>query len=133
MADFATALADRLMADAAVAAAVGTKVHWIEVPQATVLPYIRLQLPTNFDEQTLKGGDGTRFARVQVDCFGLSFKSSWQLARKVRDALLFPATIDGVVFGGAQIDGPVPEQGQPSPNGVIYWNRIDAALRYREP
>lgn len=106
MADFATALAARIMADGPVAAVVGTKVHWVKVPQNTPLPYVRLQTISDVRPEHLKGYDGARVTRVQADCFAASYGAARGLAEKIITALAEPGTHGGIKFGRIKAEGP---------------------------
>lgn len=131
MADLPSAVRARLANDAAVSGVVGTRVYPMIRPQGSGLPAIRLQFPSNLPERVLKGEEGTATARVQIDCFAATFGVSWQLAEKAKAAMLPATTVAGVVFGGAEADGPNPEPGSDSPDGYTYWTRVDLLVRYR--
>ena len=64
------AIADRLAANAGVAALVGTRVWQLKLPQRPVLPAVKVQLVDEPTENHLRGAEDTTFARVQVDCYG---------------------------------------------------------------
>lgn len=131
MADLPSAVRTRLVNDAQVSAVVGTRVYPMIRPQGSALPAIRLQFPSNSAERVLKGDEGTQVARIQVDCFASTFGATWQLAEKAKAALLPPATAGGIVFGGAEADGPTPAPGDDTPDGYIHWTRVDLLVRYR--
>lgn len=125
MADFATALRARLIADAGVSALIGTRVYWMIPPQGSALPAIRLQAPSNLSERHLKGDAGVRSVRLQIDSFALSFGASLQLAEVARSALLLPATVGGMAMVTSEAEAPTPERGEDTPEGHIYWTRVD--------
>src|SRR6478609_8114983 len=105
MADFATALRARLLADAPVAA-ITTRIYWGQVPQGTVLPYIRLNTISDPLDDHLKGYTDRQRPRVQADCFASTYAVARDLARKVIVALDQPATAGGVAFNRIKAEGP---------------------------
>jgi hypothetical protein len=125
MADFATALRARLVADAPVAA-VTTKIHWGIVPQGTTLPYIRLNTISDPRPEHLGGYDGARVTRVQADCFATTYGAARGLAEKVIAAVATPATSGGVQFGRIKAEGPR-DLGEDVP-GLGYINRASVDL-----
>lgn len=131
MSDLATALHARLIGTPEVSSLVATRVYPGIRPQKSPLPAIRLQFASNIAERHLKGEDEMQAARVQIDCFALTFSASWQLAQAVKTALLAPATVGGVAFGAGEIEGPVTDSGDDTPDGHIYWTRLDLLVRYR--
>ncbi len=105
MADFQASLRTRLANDTAVAAVVGTRIYWVERPQLASLPAVVLQTISDPRPQHLKGNDGARSTRVQVDCWAATYAAALTLSRKVIAALANPATIAGKRFGSTQVDG----------------------------
>jgi hypothetical protein len=105
MADFATALRTRLLADSDVSG-VTTRIHWNLVPQGVALPYIRLQTISDDRSQHLKGYDTARVTRIQCDCFASSYGTARALAEHVIDAVASPTTVGGVQFGRTKAEGP---------------------------
>ncbi|MGX7896892.1 tail completion protein gp17 [Tsuneonella sp. HG222] len=98
MADFAAALAARLIADAGVSALAGDRVHWSAVPQGKAWPYLRLQALGGSETQVLAGGTGLKRAFVRLDAFGATHASAWSLAQAARAALAGRAEVDGITF-----------------------------------
>lgn len=105
MADFATALRARLIADASVSA-VTTTIHWGQVPQGKSPPYVRLVTISDPRPQHLKGYDARRVTRVQCDCFAETYEAARNLATRVVTALERPRTVGGVQFGRIKAEGP---------------------------
>ncbi|GLT01804.1 hypothetical protein GCM10007897_32020 [Sphingobium jiangsuense] len=103
--DFQAGLLARLLADPAVSGIAGTRVHWLDRPQAEALPAISLQVISDPRPQHLKGFDGARDTTVQVDCWAASYGEALALARASIAALAPPATISGKRFGGTQVIG----------------------------
>src|SRR3546814_4762226 len=69
------ALRDRLIADPAISAIVGTRVYWIDRPQsASALLAIVLQKVSPGRTYTTKGATTLQGTRVQFDLFGLDYR-----------------------------------------------------------
>ena len=79
-----SALRSRLMVDAPVAALVGARVDWGLRPQAKSLPAVTLTLVSSPRGYTMAGAQVTQQYRVQVDCWGETYKS----ADDVRSAVI---------------------------------------------
>lgn len=105
MADFATALRARLIADAAVSA-VTTSFHWGQVPQGTALPYVRMQVISDARPEHLKGYDEARQTRVQCDVFASTYGAARQLSEKIITAIAVPGETGGIHFGRIKAEGP---------------------------
>lgn len=103
--DLISGLKARLQADVAIAVAVDTRVHANELPQDGQLPAITLTVISDPRPQHLKGQDGARGTRVQMDVWALRYEQVAQIAAWASVALHPPATIDGKRFGPARIDG----------------------------
>jgi hypothetical protein len=78
-----TDLRTRLLADAAVAALVGTRVDWGLRVQGGPLPALRLTLIPTPRAYTMAGADTTQQYRVQVDCYGETYKAAYDLRAAV--------------------------------------------------
>lgn len=63
------AVIDRLSAESAVSAIVGTRLWMLKLPQKPALPAIRVQLIDDPQTKHLRGPSGSTAARVQVDCY----------------------------------------------------------------
>jgi hypothetical protein len=105
MPDLQAGLRTRLLANATVATAVGTRVTWVDRPQASALPAIVLQTISDPRPAHLKGHDGSRMTRVQMDVFAATYAAALSLARAAIAALKDPATVSGKVFGKTFVDG----------------------------
>jgi hypothetical protein len=103
--DMQGGLRARLLADAAVAAAVGSRVYWVQRPQSTALPAITMQTIDDPRPNHMQGFDGARTTRVQLDCWAPSFSAALTLARACIAALAEPTTLNGKRFGPTLIDG----------------------------
>jgi hypothetical protein len=85
------AIATRLAADAAVAALVAARIYQLKLPQNPTLPAIRVQLISDALSYHLRGEEGIRRSRVQVDVYvadaGDAYAAAEQLAEAVHAAL----------------------------------------------
>ena len=70
------ALRSRLLADATVAGLVGTRVDCGLRPQGKPLPAITLTLVSSPRGYRMDGAQETQQHRVQIDCWGATYKSS---------------------------------------------------------
>lgn len=129
MADFASALVARLLADPGVAAAVGEKVHWVKIEQAEAVPYVRLQTISDPRPEHLGGYTGARVTRVQADCFAGTYGAARALASLVIAALAQPAVFTGVRFGRTKAEGPR-DLGEDSAVGFIHRASLDLLVEH---
>src|SRR3546814_13924685 len=99
------ALRDRLIADPAISAIVGTRVYWIDRPQsASALPAIVLQKVSTGRTYTTKGATTLQSTRVQFDLFGLAYRDIAPLYEVLLEELEQPQTVHGLKFGQAVLD-----------------------------
>jgi hypothetical protein len=105
MPDMQAAMRTRLINDATVAGFVGTKVTWVDRPQMSALPAIVLQTISDPRPAHLKGFDGARMTRVQLDVFASKYGTALSIARASIAALKDPATVSGKEFGPTLVDG----------------------------
>lgn len=102
MPDFQAGVRSRLIV---AATAAGSRIYWVERPQTSALSAVTLQIISDGRPQHLKGLDGARGTRVQVDCWASTYAAALALARACIAALQPPATVSGKRFGNAQVDG----------------------------
>lgn len=130
MADFATALRARLIADAAVSAVVSTRIYWGVVPQGADLPYIRLHVISDPRPEHLKGYESARRTRVQASCFAASFGAAKQLGAMIVKATEAPwSTADGR-FGRVKAEGPREGKGADTPAGFTHHQIVDLIVSH---
>lgn len=98
------ALRTMLLGNASIAALVGTRVDWGLRPQSAALPAICLTVISDGPVNHTLDGPGPSRARVQVDCFGVSYASAKAVSRAVRRLLdtYSDATFLGVFLAGAR-------------------------------
>lgn len=80
-------LVAELLADAGVAAIVGTRVHPGAVPQNGSLPAIVYQRISSIRDVDMSGPQSFTQVRIQVDCWHTSYAGAKSLADAVRSAL----------------------------------------------
>lgn len=83
----------------------GTRVYWVDRPQAAALPAVTLQIISDFREQHLKGFQSIRETRVQIDCWAASYAAVAALKEAVLAAVVPENTANGIRFHRAIIDG----------------------------
>jgi len=107
MADFAEQLKGRLAAYAPLTALTGAgKIHWDDIPQATVLPYVRLAIISDPRPEHLRGYQSSRVSRVQADCMATSWGRARDIAQKIIDGTADPGVTGGIHFGRIKAEGP---------------------------
>lgn len=131
MADLESALVARLLADAPLAALVGTRIHWNFVPQGKALPYIRLQVISDPRPQTLKDYDAARLTRVQVDCMADKSATATAMGMAVIAAVAGPDTVSGVIFGRAKAEGPRGGGEDVPGTGFVHRASLDLLVEHR--
>lgn len=81
------ALRALLLADAAVADLVGTRVTWAMRPQGSDLPAIVLWLISGREESHFQGPDHVADSLVQIDCWAATYGAAKRVARAAQAAL----------------------------------------------
>lgn len=76
-----------LLADAGIAGLVEDRIDWGERPQGARYPAIVLNVITNIEGYHMNGRNGLFEGRVQVDCYGLTYKAAKALSRAVTSLL----------------------------------------------
>lgn len=90
-----------LLADAGVAAIVGTRVTWGARPQGSALPAVVLHLVSDTPVYTLAADSGHRDSRVQADCLADDYLESLTVSRAVTVALSgYSGTSGTTIFQG---------------------------------
>lgn len=93
-----------LLADASIAAAVGTRVYPIALPQKPTLPAIRYNTISSFETSSTPGVRGLIRPRIQFDSYGTTYAAARALAELLRDRLsnyrgaAGSATVQGAFF-----------------------------------
>ncbi|MBY6113295.1 DUF3168 domain-containing protein [Mameliella alba] len=96
------ALTAFLLADATLVALVGTRVHWLRLPdQVGTFPYVRLQMVDAPRSYHSKGASGLQIDRVQVDAWGETYESAKAVERAIEARLSgYRGAQSGVMFQG---------------------------------
>jgi hypothetical protein len=81
------ALRAHLLANAAVAALVGTRITWLQRPQGSALPAITLQGVSTRRDHTLEGRDGLVGRLVQIDVWATTYATMKDIQRALISAL----------------------------------------------
>lgn len=126
-----TALRARLMADGAVAAIAGTRIDWTNRPSATAYPAVTLMVVSDPRPQHMKGFQGLRGTRLQIDTMALDAATKVALREAVIACVVEPATEGGTVFGRGFINNVV-DRGEDVPGqGFIHRDMIDATIWHK--
>ncbi|KZE16223.1 DUF3168 domain-containing protein [Sphingomonas hankookensis] len=130
--DMRQALRKRQIDDPAVSALVGNRVTWVTRPQASALPAVTMQTINDERPQHLKGFDDARGTRVQIDCWARhvdgvadGYAQTVRLAEAVIAAVINPATIEGIRFGRATIEGQRDLSEDKPGGGTLYRQSLD--------
>jgi hypothetical protein len=127
------ALVAYLLANAGLAGLVGTRVYWVERPQAEQLPALTLTKISAPRAYTMKGSAGLVAARVQVDCWAETFGTAKLVARSLVAAIggrRFDA--GGVSFRGVFVEDEN-DTSEPRPGGGrMSRTRLDLLLWHSE-
>lgn len=83
----------------------GGRVYWVTRPQAAALPAVTLQIISDLRPQHLKGFDGLRGTRVQIDCWGATYADVTALKEAVLAAIVPENKANGIRFDRAIIEG----------------------------
>ncbi|PKB19656.1 uncharacterized protein DUF3168 [Novosphingobium kunmingense] len=132
--DWEQALRQRLLDDAGCAALLGSfdgdpAVFWTERPQGAPYPSLVLTVVSDPRPQTLKGFQGNRESRVQVDCRddGATRGAVKALREAAIAALAGPFVSGGVRFGRSQF-GPVRDLSEKTETGFVHRDSFDALI-----
>lgn len=126
-----SALVQRLLAADPVSAIVAQKIKWGIVPQTTALPYVRMQVISDPRPIHLKGYDGARETRVQVDCFATTSVEADALAAAIIATMLPPtAHAPGGHFGRTKALGPEDLGEDVEGKGFIHRAKVDLLVRH---
>ena len=90
-----------LTGDAGVAALVGSKIYWSEVPQGKKRPLVCLHLVSETNNHTMGGTVDLEDATVQVDCWGNTLTDALAVSEAVKAVLDgYSGTVSSTVFQG---------------------------------
>lgn len=112
-------------------------VFWDERPQDAKLTaaagaaHMLLQVISAPREHDMAGTQAVQWARVQVDCLSMSRRSAFDLATAVVTEAESAATIEGVKFLRAKVEGPV-SRGERTETGFIHRQQVDLMFFYSQ-
>lgn len=120
---------EALLARLTAVPAIGARVSWVQRPQQSTLPWITLQTVSAVREQHMKGVIPTQEVRVQVDCWAMRTSEADALASAITAEMEQAATIEGVRFHRARVDGPV-DRSENASDGLIHRQQLDLIFFY---
>lgn len=90
-----------LTGHAPLAALVGQRIFWDEIPQGTQRPCVVMYVVSSIPGYHMQGEDALNQVRVQLDCQATTTASKWAVARAVNARLSgFKGAQGGVYFNG---------------------------------
>lgn len=100
------ALKTLLLGDGRVSLLAGNRVNWVRTPQeVTAYPRAVLQVISGTVDMTNDGPSGLESARVQIDCYGESYKSAVALSDAILGVLSgYRGVISGVRIHAGFVD-----------------------------
>jgi hypothetical protein len=84
---------------------VGTRITWVNRPQATSLPAITLQIIDDDRAQHMGGFQSLQFIDVQIDIWATSYEQGRAIKEAVIARLVPEVTSNGIKFGRAFVRG----------------------------
>ena len=91
------AIITKLLATGGVTALVQARIHPGSLPQGILLPAIVFNMVSGNRSYSDDGEDGIAEARIQLDCWGVTYSAAKMAARAIKDALsAFQGNISGV-------------------------------------
>ncbi len=121
---FETALRSRLKAAGAVTAIVGQRIDWTERPQRSAYPAVVLQIVSDDRSQHMKGFNGFRPTRVQIDCFALKADTKVTLREAVIAAVVPAASVSPATFLRAFVNNVI-DRSENTETGFVHRDLID--------
>jgi hypothetical protein len=105
----------------------GTRVYWVDRPQAAALPAVTLQIVSDPRPQHLKGFNPLRRTLVQIDCWASSYGAGAALKDAVLAAVVPEATGNGIRFDRAIVESS-DDGGEKAGEVFVHRQRIDLAV-----
>lgn len=87
LADVRVGLRAYLLADAAIAAIVGTRIHPVKLPQGQTQPSIVYSRVSGLGDNHMHGPSGLSRPRIQIDCWAQSVDTAASLANLVKERI----------------------------------------------
>lgn len=126
--DMEGATRKRLLDATPVSAINGSRVYWVDRPQASALPASVLEKAGGTREQHLKGFNDLRPTRVQLSAFALEFNQANALMEAMIDALVPEATSSGIIFNRAIVDGEPRTSGGMVGTQFVHQHSVDLIM-----
>jgi hypothetical protein len=130
--DIRPALTAFLLADAGIAAAVGTRVYPVRLPQGTAAASVVYNRISAIGDHTMQGASGLARPRIQIDCWAPTHDAATALANLVKDAL---DGFRGPMGNGVQVQGAFFDSERDLPfddDGKLYGVSRDYLVWYEE-
>lgn len=127
MPNLQSALMARLLAASSVTDLCDNRIHWVNFPQPTAYPRVRLQTIGDPRDYTLEGEQPFREARVTADCHALYHEDAHELAGVIVAAMQGGAKFLGIQFGRTTAEGPR-DSGEKTSEGFIYQASVDLLI-----
>jgi hypothetical protein len=126
------ALIAYLLATPAITSLTGTRIYWMEIPQGSAYPAVRLQVISTVPDYTYEGAQGLKRSRVQVDCYAGSYLGSKAVARTIETLISGEKFTQGPVrfegcFMDAERDGFEPT----APPDKLFLTSLDFIVNYK--
>lgn len=134
--DMQGALRARLIADGPLAGLLAdhgaTKaVFWGIRPQDSALNAITLQTISAPRDQHMKGAQAVQWVRVQADCWSATFGGALAMAKRVIAIAEAAATVEGIKFRRASVEGPV-DRGEQTEAAFVHRQQVDLMFFYSD-
>lgn len=123
------ALRARLLAAVPVTTLVGQRVSWVDRPKTAGLPAVTLQVVSEERPQHMKGFDGLRSSRVQVDVWADTYGQTKEIAEAVTAAIVPSQAADGITFERAFFAGSR-DLGEQTETQFIHRTSIDFIVHH---
>jgi hypothetical protein len=127
--DLAEAVLARLNEAAAVTAIVGDRITWKTRPQHKELPALVLSQAGRLRDDSLDEDGDILTTSLDADCYALTHREAWALAKAVDEALADEADVDGFLFWNADRQGPI-DLGEDAPGGFVHMAKMIIVLRH---
>lgn len=111
----------------AAATSAGSRVTWVDRPQANGLPAVTLQIVSDQRPQHLKGFNPLRGTTVEIDCWGTAYAEVTALKEAVLAAVVPENTGNGIRFDRAIVDSER-DLGERAETQFIHRSSIDLVV-----
>lgn len=127
MATLTSELRTYLLADTAIAAAVGTRIRPRKLQQGETYPAIRVNIVGGTSEEHLLGASGLAHTTVQIDAYALTSEAADELAELIRLRLQGHRGLLSTVFAnGISVASELRQHDEPIPDGSGNYRYISS-------